>query len=425
MAALGGNASPRAPDHRAFGPGEISADLHLHMQGNQEFGQRWVALHSIGGNWGRGPTSNAESCSDCHAGHGRGRAPVIEDEALVSMVVKLSTPGKDQHGAALPHPRYGEQLQSQGELGRVPAEGSAHIAWRIREERLGDGVLVSLRVPQLEYRNLAFGPMGGGTLESVRIAPALFGAGLLEAIPEHTVLAIAREQRARGFNGRPNYVRDLEKQTPALGRFGWKASQPGLKQQIASAYLNDMGVTTTMFRQDNCPPVQRACRMRPKAMVPEQSDRALGELLQHLRALDPPVPRPIDDALRVRGERLFAQAQCAVCHVPAVRIDAHTGARPRGDEIIHPFTDLLLHDMGEDLADGRPDFLAGARDWRTPALWGLAAVEGPLSLLHDGRARSVTEAVLWHGGEAHGAREIFRNLPAADRAALLAFVESL
>ncbi len=425
LVGLGGHAEAPETNHPAPHTGAVQKDRH--SRGSEEFAQRWVVLHSIGGNWGRGPTSNGETCSDCHAGHGRGRAPETADGLLVSMVVKLSIPGNDQHGAPLPHPEYGEQLQNQGELGQVPAEGSARIDWRTRDERLADGTLVTLRIPQLEYGQLAFGPLGERTLQSVRIAPALFGAGLLEVIPETALLAIAGEQRARGFNGRPNYVWDVEQQTTVLGRFGWKAGQPHLRQQIASAYLNDMGVTTAMFREDNCPPIQRACRMRPKATLPEQSDLAFGELLQHLRGLDAPVPRRIDDALKVRGERLFAEAQCAACHVPAIRIGTYAAGLAPGDQVIHPYTDLLLHDMGEGLADGRPEYLAGARDWRTPPLWGigLGAAEGPRSLLHDGRARSVTEAVLWHGGEAHGAREVFRALPAADRAALLAFVESL
>ncbi|MEO8164866.1 MAG: di-heme oxidoredictase family protein [Betaproteobacteria bacterium] len=428
--AFGDAAPPLAPEvgHNAAtgartalsAAGEDPSQMQPAALGAREFHQRWVVLHSIGGKWGRGPTSNGEACTDCHAGHGRGQVPESANEALVSMVVKLSIPGHDEHGGPRPHPVYGEQLQNQGELGRVPMEGDAVIVWGEREEQLADGSRVTLRTPQLDFINLSFGPLGTDTLQSLRIAPALFGTGLFEAIAEDTVHDIARRQRELGFNGRPNYVWDVEKQITALGRFGWKSSQPSLRQQIASAYLNDMGITTSVFQQENCTPIQTACRKRVAGRMPEQSDRAFDELVAYIRTLDAPAQRHDADRVVLRGEHLFAKAQCAVCHVPDIRIG--------GDQVIHPYTDLLLHDMGDGLADGRPDFLAGPRDWRTPALWGTGSGTrgiGRAALLHDGRARSVTEAVLWHGGEAEISRETFRALSAADRAALLAFVDTL
>jgi CxxC motif-containing protein (DUF1111 family) len=163
-------------------------------------------------------------------------------------------------------------------------------------------------------------------------------------------------------------------------------------------------------------------------MVPEQPDRAFNDLVFYTRALGVPARRNIDDPIVRHGEQLFAQTQCAVCHVPEMKTGAYPEFPQLGNQSIHPYTDLLLHDMGEDLADGRPDYLAGARDWRTPPLWGIglsAKVNGNAMLLHDGRARTLTEAVLWHGGEAERSREAFRVMQAADRAALLAFLESL
>jgi CxxC motif-containing protein (DUF1111 family) len=410
------------------GPGLDAAQLELFAQGRQEFNQRWVVLPAIGGKWGRGPTSNAEICIDCHAGNGRGHAPDSASEPLVSMVVRLSIPGEDDHGGPLPHPNYGDQLQNQGELGRVPAEGDAVIAWSEHEERLADGSSATMRAPKLSFSNLAFGPLGADIMTSVRIAPAVFGAGLLDAIAEDAVLEIARRQQGLGFNGRPNYVWDADKQTTTLGRFGWKGNRPSLRQQDASAYLNDMGVTTSVFNRENCPEIQTACRKRPAGMVPEQPDRAFDELLFYTRALGVPARRRIDDPVTARGEHLFAQAQCAVCHLPEIKTGEYPALPRLGHQVIRPYTDLLLHDMGEGLADGRPDFRAGPRDWRTPPLWGIGLsnkVNGNASLLHDGRARNLTEAVLWHGGEAIVSREAFRAMPADDRAALLAFVESL
>ena len=402
--------------------------LELFSNGRQEFNQRWVVLHSIGGNWGRGPTSNAQTCADCQVDNGRGHAPETRKESLASMVVRLSIPGKNENGGPRPHPNYGDQLQNQGELGRVPPEGEASIAWNDREEKFADGSVVMLRAPQLLITNLAFGPLGPEVMTSVRIAPAIFGAGLLDAVTEEQVLATAEKQKARGFNGRPNYVWNHATQATAMGRFGWKASQPTLMQQDAFAFLNDLGVTTPLFQHENCPDIQVACRKRPLGRVPEQPEGAFNETLFFTRALDAPARRHADDPEVLRGELLFAQAQCAACHVPAIRTGDYPAFPALGSREIHPYTDLLLHDMGDGLADGRPDFLAGPRDWRTPPLWGIglsAKVDGSASLLHDGRARNLTEAIVWHDGEAAVSRNAFMRMPKQERDALLAFLNSL
>jgi CxxC motif-containing protein (DUF1111 family) len=278
------------------------------------------------------------------------------------------------------------------------------------------------------FRKLAFGPMGDDTLISLRVAPPVIGAGLLDAVPEAQMLEIASAQKAAGFNGRPNYVWDAEKQARAIGRFGWKANQPTLRQQTAAAYLGDMGVTTVLFTADNCPSVQKACRNRPGGTVPEQTYRPFDEIVFYMQSLGVPAQRRTVAAEVVHGERVFAQAQCAVCHVPALRTGDYAAMPRLAKQVIRPYTDLLLHDMGDGLADGRPDFEAGGRDWRTAPLWGLglgATVNGNTGLLHDGRARTLEEAVLWHGGEAAGSREAFRRLPRADREALVAFLQSI
>ncbi len=432
MAALSGGdftvADESALAYSLPGPGLDQAQRQLFANGREEFHQRWAVLLAIGGKWGRGPTSNGEICIDCHINNGRGHAPESEREALASMIVRLSIPGENEHGGPLGHPNYGDQLQNQGELGRVPAEGDAAIAWQDREETFADGSTIDLRKPLLSFSGLAFGAIGPEVMTSVRIAPPVFGTGLLDAIAESELLAVARRQKQLGFNGRPNYVWDEEKQTAAVGRFGWKANQPSLKQQDASAFLNDMGVTTSLFERENCPEIQVACRKRPMGLVPEQSDRAFDALLFYTRALGVPARRNIDDPMALRGEQLFGKAQCAVCHVPEMKTGEYPPLPALGYQIIRPYTDLLLHDMGEGLADGRPDFLAGPRDWRTPPLWGIGLgkkVNGNASLLHDGRARSLTEAILWHGGEAERSRKAFRTMSTADRAALLAFLDSL
>ncbi|MEO8004447.1 MAG: di-heme oxidoredictase family protein [Betaproteobacteria bacterium] len=410
------------------GPLLDAQQVQLFANGRQEFHQRWVVIPSSGGKWGRGPVSNAEICIDCHVNNGRGHAPDSPLESIASMVVRLSLPGEGEHGGPRPHPNYGEQLQNQGELGRVKAEGDARVEWIDREEPLADGTPVLLRMPRLVIANLNYGPLGTEILTSLRIAPPVFGSGLLDAIPEAQILETARRQQALGFNGRPNYVWDTEKQIVSIGRFGWKASQSTLKQQDAAAFLNDMGVTTRVFMRNNCMEIQVACQKSPSAMIPEVQDRPFAELVFYTRALAVPARRRANEAIVMQGERIFEQARCAVCHVPEMQTGEYPELPGLGHQVIHAYTDLLVHDMGDGLADGRPDFGAGPRDWRTPPLWGIGLskqVNGNAALLHDGRARNMTEAVMWHGGDAQSAREAFRTMPAPDRDALLAFLNSL
>ncbi len=288
----------------------------------------------------------------------------------------------------------------------VPHEADLYLGWKETSVTLADGERVSLRVPALRIENAAFGDLDG-TMTSLRIAPPVFGLGLLEAISEETIHAIAQQQQTIGFNGRPNIVRDDVNKRMALGRFGWKANQPSLRQQIVAAAIADMGVTSDVYIEQNCPAVQIICQQQIPGNPVELIDIDWQQFEFWLRAVGVPARRNVSERNFVRGERLFAKAQCAVCHVPEIKTAAEFTEFPAlASQTIRPYTDLLLHDMGEALADGRPDFLAGARDWRTPPLWGLGlsqVVNGSGVLLHDGRARNVTEAILWHGGEAQTA----------------------
>ena len=403
-----------------------SQDAQKFEAGRAEFHQRWVAPLSIGGTWGRGPTFNAEACSDCHVGNGRGAPPQPGADPPHAMVVRLSVPGVGPDGGPIAHPHYGDQLQDQGELGEVPAEGEIHLTWREHFESLADGERVALRSPVVMFRRLKFGPLGNDVMTSLRLAPAVFGLGLLEAVAEETLLAIERAQASLGLHGRLNRVWDVEARAPRIGRFGWKASQPTLRQQNAAAYHRDIGVTTRIFPTENCPPVQRACRLRPGSDKPEQSESGLEAVTYYLQALAVPAQPNADHPLVKLGRQLFEDAGCAHCHLPVLRTDE--SALLPSPSIIRPYTDLLLHDMGEGLADGRPDFAAGPRDWRTAPLWGLGLrriVNGNSAMLHDGRARSYAEAILWHGGEALAARQAFIRLDRAQRAALGAFLDAL
>lgn len=409
--------------------------------GARKFIEPWSLRNEIDGVWGLGPTFNENSCAQCHPKLGRSAAPAHGQEALRGMVLRLSVPGFGERGAPKPHPSYGDQLQNRSISARVPREGRAIVSYDERDVRLPDGQTVSLRSPRIEFKDLQFGPLGDDVMVSARAAPALFGLGLLEAVPESTILALAKRQAKLGLNGRPNYVWDDEAGKTALGRFGWKANQPNTRQQVAAAMLNDIGATSTIYPVDNCPGPQAACRSDPTTtncggaqggctgeLLPEALPSRLEGLTLYLLSLAPPPRANAADPQVRRGERLFDQVRCANCHVPELRTGRQALLPNQRSTKLRPYTDLLLHDMGEALADNRPDFAAGGRDWRTAPLWGVGAIRlrnGHSDLLHDGRARNVLEAILWHGGEASEARERFMRLARPERDALVKFVESL
>jgi len=427
----GGSLTVSADSDQAYqqpAPTLTANQLEQFNQGKKGFEQRWVVAPSILGLWGRGPTSNGEACTDCHEHGGRGRPPDYVTEPMQSMLVRLSIPGAGPHGAPNPHSVYGDQLQNQGILGRVPPEGDPRLTWETRSVAFADGETIALRSPVLEFWHLSFGPLGEEVMTSARVAPALVGVGLLDAVAEETLYAEAAAQRRLGLHGRPNLVWDLIAGREAVGRFGRKANQPSLKQQIVTAYHADLGVTSRWFPEENCTEVQVQCLAEKPGGYPELPAAFLAPVLFYAQALAVPARRDVDDPQVRHGEALFALAGCDGCHTPTLETADYPALPAVSRQTIHPYTDLLLHDMGEGLADGRPDFHAGSRDWRTAALWGMGlsqAVNGNGYLLHDGRARSATEAILWHGGEAQDAREAFRTMAKSDRAALLAFLRSL
>ncbi|CAG0960713.1 hypothetical protein MTYP_00713 [Methylophilaceae bacterium] len=376
---------------------------------------------------GLGPLYNRISCIACHAGNGRGFAPDRPGETMRSMLVRLSIPGADAHGGPLPHPVYGDQLNENGVPG-VPGEGRAELSYTERLVRLNGGEQVSLRVPALRFADLAYGNLPDDLMVSPRIAPAIFGLGLLEAVPERTILQMAAAKKPAGIAGRVNRVWDVAQGKAVLGRFGWKANMPNLRQQIAAAFVGDMGITSPLFPRENCSPSQSACLAAPSGGTPELTEQQLDDTEFYHLALAVPRQMNADNPGVQHGARLFRQARCAVCHVPELR----TGDFPRlpalSNHVIRPYTDLLLHDMGEGLADHRPDFHASGREWRTPPLWGIGLakkVDPNAGFLHDGRARTLLEAILWHDGEGRASAQAVKNMPPPDRRALLDFLESL
>lgn len=403
-------------------PNLDSQALELHRAGDAAFEAKFVTAPApIRG--GLGPVFNNVSCVACHAGDGRGRPPA-DGEALASMLVRLSVPGADTHGGPLPVPGYGGQLQPRAVFGASP-EAQVSIAYRDSVVRYADGAEARLRIPSYGLAD-AYAPLPEGVLLSPRVSPPVFGLGLLEAVEESAILAHADpdDRDGDGISGKANYAWDEIAGKPALGRFGWKANTPGLLQQCAAAYNNDMGITSYVFPRETCYGQSQGCEEGP----PEVDSATLQAVAFYVRTLAVPARRGTDDPEVRRGGKLFAALRCAACHLPDLRTGGNAQVASLAGQGIHPYTDLLLHDMGEGLSDGRPDFRAEAREWRTPPLWGIgltSIVNGHTQFLHDGRARDLAEAVLWHGGEAAAAKDGFLALPGSDRKALLAFLNSL
>ena len=398
--------------------------------GNAFFNRDWVtAPSSTEGSDGLGPVFNARSCSSCHFRDGRGHPPLDADEPMLSMLIRLSVPGTGAAGGPLGDRAYGLQLGPQAILG-VPPEGRALVEYDEVPGTYGDGEAYSLRVPHYSFVDLAFGPLDPSIRISPRTAPFIIGLGLLSAVDEDTILSQADPDDADGdgISGRPNRVWDRRRQATVLGRFGWKANQPTLEQQNAGAFVGDIGITSSLFPEPECTAVQTECLAAPNGGDPEVDQIKLDAVTFYTHFLAVPARRGVDDPTVRRGGALFVEAGCAHCHLTTLTTGPLEAYPELSGQIIHPYTDLLLHDMGADLADDRQDFDADGREWRTPPLWGIglvATVNRHALLLHDGRARGFAEAILWHGGEAEAAREAFRSLSSDDRAALIRFLESL
>ena len=395
--------------------------------GDSFFNQNWVtAPASTEARDGLGPTHNALSCSSCHSHDGRGKPPDHPDDPERGLLLRLSVPGAN---GPVDEPRHGGQLQDRSILG-VPVEGRIVIGYVEMPGVYPDGASFSLRAPVYRIEDLAFGPLHPDVMVSPRVAPATIGMGLLEAIPEEIILALSDPEDANedGISGRPNYVRDVQTGKLALGRFGWKANQPSVNQQAAGAFLGDIGITSSLFPNDNCPAGQEACHKASNGGTPELPDERLKKVTIYTQTLAVPAMRNTEDDLVKQGARLFVQTQCALCHTPRYETGDTHPLEPLRNQIIFPYTDLLLHDMGNRLADQRPDGQASGTEWRTPPLWGIGLVEtvsGHTMFLHDGRARSMEEAILWHGGEAEESRQQFMSLTKDERNALIRFLESI
>lgn len=402
------------------------------MVGNSLFNQNWVSSPaSVKSRQGLGPIFNSMSCSACHFKDGRGRPPLKEDEKFSSILVRLSAVEKDEKGNEIivDEPVYGEQFNPKGIL-KVEGEGDVKIVWLQTRGSFPDGEIYSLIKPSLVFTELRYGAMAKNLLTSLRVAPQVIGLGLLEAISEKDILANEDPNDKNGDNikGVANYVFDREFKKNRLGRFGWKANQPSLKHQNAGAFNGDIGITSSLFPKQPCSEAQTECLKAYSIKDYEIDDIDLNHVTTYTKILAVPKRRNVLDPEVKRGYENFKKIQCTACHVETFTTATVKGFPELSKQKIYPFTDLLLHDMGQELADFRPDGKANGRQWRTPPLWGIGlfkTVNGHTRYLHDGRARDLTEAVLWHGGEAENSKKLFMALNKNERREVIKFLESL
>lgn len=395
--------------------------------GNSIFNRNWVtAPASTTGQDGLGPTFNAQSCSSCHFKDGRARPPSRKRMPKLGLLLRLSAPGPD--GKPEPVAHYGSQLQDRS-INGVPAEGAIRISTTPVRGRYDDGTPYTLLKPHYEIVDGAFGALPDDVQISPRVAPAIFGVGLLEAVPEKLILdhADPDDRDGDGISGRPNRVVEERSGSLMLGRFGWKANVPTVEQQNAAAFNGDIGITNPIFDDQDCPDGQRQCKRAPDGGKRELDAMKLERVTSYARTLAVPARRKVDDPAARAGEGTFTSLGCDACHRPELKT-AGSEFAALTDQAIHPYTDLLLHDMGPGLADGRPDGLATGTEWRTAPLWGIGLVQSVnrhTRFMHDGRARNLEEAILWHGGEAAASMKRFRKLPRDERQNLIAFLRSL
>lgn len=440
----------------------INADIfsqpaaNLSFEGRQEFlignglfRKDWVSSPSSTlASDGLGPLFNARSCQACHVKDGRGSLPGLdtaEQTDSVALLMRLSRPADIASaqksigdGAVvakwLPDPVYGGQLQPFAVPG-LPAEGQVRITYTEVPVALNGGETAVLLKPDYRVEELGYGPMHPDTVLSARLAPPMLGLGLIEAIHEDDILANAARVKPDGVKGRPHWVTSLVSGEKVLGRFNWKASRPDVLHQSSAAFSGDMGLSTPLFpsHYGDCTDKQPECLKMPHGAQPHLGEHEVPERLMdfvviYSQNLALPQRRDVDDAQVLAGKKLFYESQCVACHVPkyVTRRDAE---RPEHRfQLIWPYSDLLLHDMGPGLADEQVEGEARGSEWRTAPLWGIGltkTVNPAATWLHDGRARTLLEAILWHGGEAQAARDRVVNMTPEERAVLLRFLESL
>lgn len=414
--------------------------------GNGFFKRLWVsAPASTQAADGLGPLFNARSCQRCHLKDGRGHPPKSADDNAVSMFLRISIPPqndeqrrmlKEHRVNVIPEPTYGTQLQDMAIQGHN-IEGRMQIEYEEFEVKLADGEVVKLRKPTYSVTDLGYGPMHKETMLSPRVTPQMIGLGLLDAIDEKDILAQADPQdiNGDGISGKANQVWSAEHNKVMLGRFGWKAGAPTINEQSQGAFAGDMGISVPLHPNGagECTARQVKCQRAPDGNSPQyenlEAHSTVSDLVVFYSSnLSVPTRRDLHKPEVLAGKKLFYESGCIACHRPKYITQTLADKPEQSRQLIWPYTDLLLHDMGEGLADHRPEGKANGREWRTPPLWGIGltpVVSGHSNYLHDGRARNLLEAILWHGGEAQTSRDAVVNMSKTERHNLIQFIQSL
>ncbi|WP_299437454.1 di-heme oxidoredictase family protein [uncultured Aquimarina sp.] len=396
--------------------------------GNSLFNQSWVSSPaSTTARDGLGPTFNARACAACHFKDGRGR-PLENGATSRGFLMRISLAGQGALGFANPVPEYGLQIQDRANNG-IPYEAKVNVSYETISGTYSDGTSYELQKPIYTIVDAQFGALNN-VLMSPRVAQQTIGLGFISALPDTEITKFEDEFDADddGISGKANYVWDVEANSLQLGRYGWKANSPTLKQQITSAFHGDMGLTTSMFPENNCPSPQLDCMQAPNGGEPEVTDTQLENVQFYQANLAVPNRRNFKDESVLKGKKIFEELNCIGCHAINQKTTSFPFSPLLGGIAIKPYSDFLLHDMGEELTDNRSDFKADGREWRTQPLWGIgliATVNDHTFLLHDGRARNVEEAILWHGGEAGQSKQDFVNLAQEEREQLIDFINSL
>lgn len=400
-------------------------DQLIHDIGDTKFSAAFVTAPAHV-NPGIGPLYNNISCGSCHQSQGSGAPPqALQTAGLESFFLLLSDGGVDEHGAPADVPGFGNQLQNNSTYGK-PKEGDYSVTYTNQTFTYPDGSTVILRVPSYNITN-AYLPFPSNTKVSPRMAPSVFGLGLLENIGDATLIAMSN-QASMDTNiiyGEVQYVWDVIKNQLSIGRFGHKCERPSVEQQVAEALNQDIGITNKLFPVENS---FGQSQYYDDGLNPEITDSTLNALVYYMRTIAVPARRNVTDASVLRGEQLFKQAKCAGCHRPTVVTDVNVILPQVSNQTIHPYTDLLLHDLGPGLADGRAVYNASGQEWRTCPLWGIGLtqiVTGQTTFLHDGRATTLEQAILWHAGQANYSKNFFTRLPKSSRDDLIAFLNSL
>lgn len=428
--------------------GNITFEDQLNFRvGNGLFRKLWVSSPaSTLASDGLGPLFNARSCQRCHIKDGRGHPPENADDNSISMFLRISIPAPTEaeiteitefqdYIATLPDPNYGTQMQDFAVQGHA-SEYRLEISYDEDIVILADGTQVALRHPTYKAADLGYGPLHPDAMLSPRVAPQMIGLGMLEAIPAADILAHADPDDLNndGISGRPNVVWSVEFDQPMLGRFGLKAGSPTVMAQSAGAFAGDIGISSPLFPAGagECTTAQTLCQDAVHgdgdARGTEIDAQGMDLVTFYSRNLAVPARRGADDAQVLHGKQVFYETGCTSCHTPSFVTHRLVDQPEQSFQLIWPYTDMLLHDMGPALADNRPEARATGQEWRTPPLWGIGLtqqVSGHTYFLHDGRARSLLEAVIWHGGEAQAQHDAVVGLSTDDREALLKFLESL